>query len=142
MAAARSWCRSISATSRRGQKLSTAVAVQIQEELKADKMVEDQTISIVPASRLTPAATKTAGGVIRLRKEKFAAAFPARIRSLANMPKPKACTVEDGKVIPEAVPAVAPDTEVYYLDDGSAGRNTSFRPVLFARPTKPPRLRW
>jgi hypothetical protein len=94
---------------------------RLQEQIKADKLVDDQLVSIVPATRLTPAATKTAGGVIRVRKDKFSVAFPARIRSLADMPKPHACTVEDGKVIPETLPPIAPETDVYYLDDGSPG---------------------
>ncbi len=97
------------------------VAAAVREQLKSEKLVDDQMISIVPASGLTTTAARSAGGVIRLRKDKFATAFPARIRPLAYMPKPTACTSEDDKVIPESVPSITSDTEVYYLDDGSLG---------------------
>ena len=95
------------------------LATEVQKLLKTDRLVDEQTISIVP--QLTTASVKNAGGVIRLRKNKFAVAFPARMLSLANMPKPKACSIEEGKVVPETVPAIAPGDDVYYLDDGSPG---------------------
>lgn len=97
------------------------LAVQVQDLLKADKLIDEQTISIVPAAGWTPSAIKPASGVIRLKKDKFGVAFPARVRVLANMPKPKACTVVDGTVIPETVPVIDTETEVYYLDDGNPG---------------------
>jgi hypothetical protein len=37
------------------------------------------------------------------------------------MPKPTACTVTDGKVVPETVPTVDLAAQVYYLDDGTPG---------------------
>ena len=94
---------------------------EVQTLLKADRLIEEQTISIVSAAGLTTAAAKTASGVIRLRMDKFGVAFPVRIRALANMPKPTSCTVADGKVVPETMPVIAPETDVYYLDDGAPG---------------------
>jgi hypothetical protein len=37
------------------------------------------------------------------------------------MPRPRTCTEENGVVVPETVPEITADTDVYYLDDGTPG---------------------
>jgi hypothetical protein len=67
---------------------------------------------------------------VRLRKDKFGAAFPARIQSLARLPKPTECTNVDGKVTIEKAPEVTAQTEVYFLDDGDPGGTPLFGRVF------------
>jgi hypothetical protein len=110
-------------TAAAGSRTATdsSLVAQVQEQLRASRVLDDQSITIVPSGKLTPGSLKTARGVVRLRKDKFSAAFPARIRALARLPKPSACTAQDGVITFNKGSEVGPDTEGYFLDDGSAG---------------------
>ena len=107
-----------------------AMLADIREKLKAENLLDSEMIRIVQPQKITALSVKTARGVIRLRKAKFSAAFPVRIRSLARLPKPTVCSVENGTVTIQKAPAVEPDTEVYYLDDGNPGGTPLFGRVF------------
>lgn len=116
------------------------LVTRVREQLTADQLVDDQMISIVEPAELTPASLKASRGVIRLRRDKFAVAFPDRIRTLARMPKPRKCSVENGQVTFETVPEIKPDTEVYFLDDGSTGGTPLFGRVFTPDPSAAPEI--
>ena len=98
------------------------LAAQVRERLKADGNADDQMITLVAAATLNAANSKDASGVIRLRKDKFKAAIPDRLRSMAQVQKPTTCTTgDDGSVIAEKVPGPETETEIYFLDDGTPG---------------------
>jgi hypothetical protein len=97
------------------------LAVQVEEQIKADKLVDDQMISIIPSATLVKPVGTAASGILRLRRGPFGTVFPQRFRDRADMPKPTACTVTEGKVAPENIPTMDPGAQVYYLDDGTPG---------------------
>ena len=111
--------------------LDDAVAAEIIATLNEHRLIENGMVSIVRPQQITPSAVREARGVLRLRKSKFADAFPPRIRPLARLPKPRKCTESEGKVIPEKLTPVTAATEVYYLDDGTSG-GTPLYGKLFA----------
>jgi hypothetical protein len=116
------------------------LVTRVREQLTADQLVDDQMISIVDPAKVTPASLKASRGVIRLRKDKFVVAFPDRIRSLARVPKPRKCSVENGQVTFETVPEIKPDTEVYFLDDGNTGGKPLFGRVFLPEASAAPEI--
>ena len=92
---------------------------EIKEQLRIDRLLENQMVSIVP--KVTPSDAKASRGVLRIIKTKFGAAFPARIQPLARMPRATTCSVENGVVKIDKPAAVLPTTDVYIIDDGTPG---------------------
>ena len=104
------------------------LTAQITEKLKAEQLIDNQMVKLVEPQSTTTASVKDARGVLRLKRDKFAAAFPGGMQSLARFPKAVNCRVDNGETIIQSPPVVIPETEVYYLEDGAPGN-----PPLFGR---------
>ncbi len=104
------------------------IGARVTEQLKAEQLIDNQMVKLVEPQAITPSSIKDARGVLRLKRDKFAAAFPAHMRSLARLPKGVNCTNENGEISIEKPPEVTADTVGYYLEDGVPGN-----PPLFGR---------
>jgi len=95
------------------------MTARIRKSLAGDDLVSNNSIVFVEPSKLTPATAKGSRGLLRLRKDKFAAAFPGRSSELVQRPSPAKCSRETE--LPETLTSIAGDQEIYYLDDGIDG---------------------
>ncbi len=114
-----------------GSKASDAdqqFVTRISDQLKAEQLLANEMVRLVPPQAVTPASLKDARGALRLKRDKFAAAFPGKMEALARFPKAVNCVVDEGRVILQSPPVITPETEVYYLEDGLPGN-----PPLFGR---------
>ena len=115
-----------------------SLLAQVRDQLKAGQLGDDQMIKLVEPASVTASSLKDSRGVVRVRKDKFSAAFPARVQAMARLPKPAACAVEDGKVTFERAAEITAQTDVYFIDDGDLGGLPLFgRMFLPDDPTAP-----